>query len=81
MSIFLTLVGIALILYPGTPADAHGVGIGLILTVQGAWFIPGAAKQVATEVVKAMQPTTVQVGSSTVDMEATLKLPKVSKTS
>jgi len=79
MSIFLTLIGVVLILYPGTPPDAHGVGIGLILTVQGAWFIPGAAKQVATEVVKAMPARTVQVGSSEIDMQATLKLPKVSK--
>jgi hypothetical protein len=52
MSIFMTLVGLALILYPGLPSATQGIGIGLILAVQAAWFVPGAAKQVATEITK-----------------------------
>lgn len=54
MSIFMTLVGLALILIPGVNSGAQGVGIGIILAVQAAWFVPGAAKQVATEVIKQM---------------------------
>lgn len=52
MSIFFTLVGLFLIVYPGLDAGIKGVGIGLIGTVSAAWFIPGAAKQVATNVEK-----------------------------
>lgn len=55
MSIFMTLVGLVLILVPGVNNGAEGVGIGIILAVQAAWFVPGAAKQVASEMVKQMQ--------------------------
>ncbi len=58
MSIFMTLVGLALILVPGVNTGAQGVGIGIILAVQAAWFVPGAAKQVAPEVVKQMNAPT-----------------------
>lgn len=49
MSVLLLIVGLALVLFSGD-ATTKGIGITLILTVQGAWFIPGAAKQVAYEV-------------------------------
>ena len=60
MSVLMSLVGLTLILWPGLPAATTGVGIGLILTIQTAWFIPGAAKQVAHEVGKQIpsQPLT-----------------------
>jgi hypothetical protein len=88
MSIFMTLIGLALILYPGMSTATQGVGIGLIMAVQAAWFVPGAAKQVASEMVKLLPPiqavqaapaqATTQIGSSTpVDMDATVKLPAV----
>jgi hypothetical protein len=48
MSVLMTIVGLALVLFTADPAT-KGVGITLILTVQGAWFISGAAKQVAHE--------------------------------
>ena len=51
MSVLLLLVGLALVLFSGD-ATTKAIGITLILTVQGAWFIPGAAKQVAYEVSK-----------------------------
>lgn len=35
-----------------------GYGIGLITTVASAWFVPGAAKQVAYEVKKSASQTT-----------------------
>jgi hypothetical protein len=59
MSIFLTIVGLVLVIYPGLPATDSGVGIGIILAVQAAWIVPGAAKQVASEIVKqvASQPS------------------------
>lgn len=52
MSILMTLVGLALILCPGLTAATQAVGIALILSVQTAWFVPGAARQVVHEVVK-----------------------------
>lgn len=51
ISVLLLLVGLALVLFSGDAAT-KAIGITLILTVQGAWFIPGAAKQVAYEVSK-----------------------------
>lgn len=55
MSIFMTLVGLALILVPNLNSGAQGVGIGLILAVQAAWFVSGGAKQVAYEVTQQQQ--------------------------
>jgi hypothetical protein len=56
ITIFFGLLGAVLLLYPGTDAASKGLGIALITTSSGAWFIPGAAKQMATEVVKAAPP-------------------------
>ncbi|SRR5579885_622665 len=50
MSILMTLVGVVLVIWPNLPAATSGVGVALILSVQAAWFVPGAAKQVAHEV-------------------------------
>jgi uncharacterized membrane protein HdeD (DUF308 family) len=50
MSIVLIAVGCLFVLLPGTNGDIHGVGIMLVTTVSGAWFIPGAAKQVLSQV-------------------------------
>lgn len=50
MSIVACIVGLALVVYPGTEASTRGVGISIILTVVGAWFVPGAARQVAEQV-------------------------------
>jgi hypothetical protein len=50
MSIVFGLIGLALILAPTTDAGTKGVGTGLLLTVSGAWFVPGAAKQIAYQV-------------------------------
>lgn len=49
MSILMSLIGLCMVLLTND-ASIKAVGITLILTVQGAWFIPGAAKQVAHEV-------------------------------
>lgn len=61
MSILLILVGVLLIIYPGLSSDAHGIGIGLIMTVTSAWFIPGAAKQVIYQAQKSIPQGTPQV--------------------
>lgn len=50
MSIFFTLVGLFLIVFPGLDAGIKAIGVSLIATVSAAWFVPNAAKQVATEV-------------------------------
>jgi len=52
MSVFFGLAGLALILDPATDSTMKGVGVSLILTVAGAWFVPGAAKQMAYQVVQ-----------------------------
>jgi hypothetical protein len=54
MSIICTISGIALILIPGLDSTTKGVGVTLIMTVQGYWFVSGSAKQVASEVVSQM---------------------------
>lgn len=54
MSVICTLTGVALIMYPGLDPSTRSVGITLILTVQGYWFVAGSAKQVASEVVSQM---------------------------
>ena len=58
MSILFLFTGVFLVVFPGLDAGIRGVGIGLIGTVGSAWFIPGAAKQVATNVVQQVQETT-----------------------
>ena len=65
MSVLMTMVGVALIVIPGLPAADAGVGIGLILSVQAAWFVPGAAKQVATEVAKQFPNSTLLTVTAT----------------
>jgi hypothetical protein len=52
VTMFFGILGALLILFPTADATSHGIGITLITTASGAWFIPGAAKQVATEVQK-----------------------------
>lgn len=56
MSIVIIIVGCLFILFPNTSPDLHGIGISLVLTVSGAWFIPGAAKQVLNQVQKNGDP-------------------------
>lgn len=51
MSILMTIAGLLLILLP-TDATTRGIGVTLVLTVQGAWFISGSVKQLAHEIVK-----------------------------
>ena len=55
ITIFFGILGGLLILLPTSDATSKGVGIALITTTSGAWFIPGAAKQYATEVTKGVQ--------------------------
>ncbi len=56
MSIALLICAMMLILFPGTTSDLHAIGITTLLTVTGAWFIPGAAKQAITQVKEALPP-------------------------
>lgn len=63
MSLFVGGAGLALILVPGTDATAKGVGFSLLLTVSGAWFVPGAARQ-AVEAVKDSTPPPPPGGTS-----------------
>jgi len=52
ITIFFGFLGAALILLPTADPVSRGIGVTLITTSSGAWFIPGAAKQVASEVTK-----------------------------
>ncbi len=56
VSVILITIGALFVLMPGTSSDVHAIGISLILTVSGAWFIPGAAKQVINQVHEATKP-------------------------
>lgn len=56
MSVFFGLIGIVLVVYPGLDPTTKGVGISLILTISGAWFIPSAAKQMASAIQQAPDP-------------------------
>lgn len=49
MSIVFTLAALFLIVFPGLDATTRGVGVSILLTVVGAWFIPGAARQVVAQ--------------------------------
>lgn len=62
MSILMALIGLALILAPGTDATTKGVGVSLLLTVSAAWFVPGAARQVAKEVQATVQESVPAAG-------------------
>lgn len=50
MSVVMALIGLILIIAPITDASTKAVGVGLIFTVSGAWFVPNAARQVIREV-------------------------------
>lgn len=67
MSIIIALCGLTLILWPTTDAATKAIGISLLLTVSGAWFIPGAAKQVAYQIQKQISPTAETPETSGVD--------------
>ena len=54
MSILIFSGGLVCILWPGADASLKGIGVGMLITVQSAWFVPGAAKQVAQEVVQSV---------------------------
>lgn len=49
MSIVFTLAALFLIVFPDLDHTTKGVGVSILLTVVGAWFIPGAAKQVIAQ--------------------------------
>jgi hypothetical protein len=53
MSVVATIAGLIMILVPGDPT-VRGTGVSIILAVNAYWFVSGAAKQVATEVVNQM---------------------------
>lgn len=51
MSVLTSIVAIILIVFCNNNQTIVGVAISLILTVNGYWFVPSAAKQIASEVV------------------------------
>ena len=51
MSVITTVAAIVMMMISSSNQTVLGVAISLILTVNGYWFMPSAAKQVATEVV------------------------------
>lgn len=55
MSILFSIIGLILIILPVTDASIKAVGIGLLMTVSGAWFVPNAARQVVQEINKTQQ--------------------------
>lgn len=59
MSVLFAVIGTLLILF-SKDAAVQGMGVTLVLTVSGAWFIPGAAKQVAYQVTQQSQSQPLQ---------------------
>lgn len=53
-------IGTALIIVPWTDAATKGVGISLLSMVAAAWFVPGAARQVAYQVQKKVEAPAVE---------------------
>jgi hypothetical protein len=60
ITVFFGALGALLILIPTSTPTSIGIGVTLITTASGAWFIPGAAKQMAREVTKVAAPQGVQ---------------------
>ena len=62
MSALFAAIGLTLILVPWTDATTKSIGVSLLLTVSAAWFVPGAAKQISSDITKQIQqlqpPTT-----------------------
>jgi uncharacterized membrane protein HdeD (DUF308 family) len=55
ITIFFGILGTLLILLPTADPTSRGLGVALLTTASGAWFIPGAAKQVVNQVTKQSQ--------------------------
>lgn len=64
MSVLTLIVGLCLVLFTND-GTIRGLGVSLIISVHGAWFISGAAKQVAHEVGKQLNKGGVTDGIST----------------
>ena len=47
MSITTLFIALIIVIAPSTDASTKAVGVGMMLTVSGAWFVPGAARQMA----------------------------------
>lgn len=52
LSIVLILVGTAFVLVPYLDQSTRGIGVSIIITVMGSWFIPQAAKQTVDQMNK-----------------------------
>ena len=55
ISIIFIITGLLLIFF-SPDATTKGIGVGVITTVTGAWFVPGAAKQMAQEIIRQNTP-------------------------
>ena len=50
ISVIFLIAGLVLIFF-SADSTTKGIGVGLVTTVCGAWFVPGAAKQMANEII------------------------------
>lgn len=55
MSVLVFGGGLTCLLWPNADSMVKGLGVGMLISVQSAWFVPGAAKQVAQEVVQTVE--------------------------
>lgn len=76
MSLACLVVGLCLVLF-SPDAGTKATGTTIILTVFGAWFIPGAAKQVAHEVANQLIPPAPESAQPPADPDATAKMPAI----
>ena len=49
ISVLFVVTGLLLIFF-SPDGTMKGIGVGILTTVVGAWFVPGAAKQMATQI-------------------------------
>ena len=49
ISVLFVVTGLLLIFF-SPDVTMKGIGVGILTTVVGAWFVPGAAKQMATQI-------------------------------
>ena len=75
ISVLFVVTGLLLIFF-SPDGTMKGIGVGILTTVVGAWFVPGAAKQMATQIQAQVQEA-VPAPVPAPDPRATVRAPAV----
>lgn len=71
MSIICLICGVALVLFENGNATIQAIGIGLITTVSGYWFVTSSANAIAQNILQNQQNNTVNNGNTSTQNSAT----------